>query len=412
MKADTHHPADGTAGPGPKPAARPWSHPARSLAALLGQYRVIVEPTDAHTVRFLAVPVGRGFSKERTNLLLRRLPANAGAAAFVDGDLRYAGADRALARALSGPARQDWRRLRLPLRPGAVESVLCQVLERLGSPLAAPGRALLEAAGDAPCGADAPALGPTLAAIGRPIGRRRAARAFEMTCRRDLAVELAVAAARPQPPNAVVLWGPAGAGKDLLLRAVAHCLLDAGRVAHVVRVSGGAVAAGSIFPPEVDASLLAVLTEARAEPGLLLLAADLDACLTRSPACGSILCDAIDDGLRLLATCRSERALSQLQWMEGVARRILPVYVGTPDRRTVQQMLEGLAAEAPVPVEPTAVHATLRLAYDACPEEGEPARSIGLLAAAIARAGWHGGRVDPDAIFAVPQPQWPERLEE
>jgi len=413
MKIDANNNTHAPAGPGGRRPGRTWSQPLECVTSLLDRCEVVTEIIDEITVRLAAVPVGSGFSKQRTNLLLRRVSTRrAGAVAFVDGDLKYTGPDGAMGRALTGPCRRNWRRLVLPVLTGDVNDSLCRILELLGSPVAPDARAALEQSRrESPCEPTG-RPGPTLAALGEPIGPEAAAEAFEKTFRKDLATEIAIALCRPEPPRSVVVWGPSGSGKDLLAVASVHPLLSRGEVCRVIRVSAGAVAAGSIFPPEADAALLQMLSEARALDRAVLLINDLDACLTRSPVCASILCDAIDGGVRLLATARSEAALGQLGAVEAVARRLLPVYVGPPDRAQVEQILRRIAETSPAEVAPAAIQAILRVAYDRNDAVGEPAGSISLLTAAICRAGWDHTAVDPDAVFAVLRGRWPENTKE
>jgi len=381
----------------------------QTLVALLDRHGVTPSRVDPRTVCFSAVPVSRDYSKPRTNLLLQRTAPNGGSTAYVDTDLAYAGGDAALMRLLTGPAHRDWRRLRIPPVPGTLADALCAVLELLGSPIAAEARAAAAEAGLAAhvTGAELE-IGPVLAALGELVAPALAAETYRASLRKDLALRLATLATSPAHPHAAVLWAPAGAGRDHLMLAAAHLLLDAKRVSRVVRVSGGLVAAGCIFQAEVDSALLRLLTEAAAlGPECLLLVQDLDVCVSGSPVSLSLACGALDRGLKLLATARSEAALGRLARDEALARRLLAVPVEPLDREGTGDALVHLARASGMEADPTVVQATLNLA--AKRGGAEPAASLGLLGSAIADAAWRGGReIHPDDIFAAPRGEWPE----
>ena len=368
------------------------------VAVVLNGCGVMAEPVDAHSMRFVAVPVSAQFNKPRTNLLLQRLAPNGGSHAYVDGDLAYGGAEKVLQHALTGPAQRDWRRLRIPPIPGSMGEALCMVLVLLGSPIAEPVLAAVGRAGEhepAP-----PGLGPVLSAVAEAITPEAAAEAHQASLRKDLAVRLAVITTRATQPNSAVLWGPAGAGRDHLMLAAAHLLLEAGVVDCVLRVAGGVVGAGCIFPAEMDSALLRLLAEASTQDDSLFLIQDLDVCISGSPVSFSLLCSALDRGLRFLATVRTDAALARLGRDEALARRLVAVRVDEPTRSQVADALARLAASSSARVAPEAIVAAMNLAR----QQGgaEPAASLGLLGAAIADAQWRGDtEVHPDGVFAV-----------
>lgn len=390
-----------------------WSQPQEALQAVLGRHRVPMDVIDGRTGRFKAVPVGAEFNKEKTNLLLHKIiRKKPGAFVFVDIDLKYQGTDPALVRAFGGACCKDWRRLAIPPVPGDIDQAFYTVLELLDSPIAEEVRSALQLDPDSGRdGADS-GLGPVLTEVGEVIEPEAAARAYEKTLRKELAEELALIATRPEGPNSVVVWGPAGVGKDLLLLAATHPLLKGGRVSRVVQVSGGRVGVGSIFQAEMDASLLRTLAEAAEQEECVFLIRDLDVCVSGSAVSRSVLCEAIDRGVRLLATVRSEAALGRLGADEGLARRIVAVPLGPPPRCDVEEALGRIAKASPVEVRPAALHAVRRLARDVEGCGQEPALSISLLTAAICRASWKGSQVDPDMVCSVRRSEWPEDLKE
>ncbi|MBM4037805.1 MAG: hypothetical protein FJ290_04760 [Planctomycetes bacterium] len=394
------------------------------VAAVLCRHGVAASRVDPHTVSFAAVPVSDQFSKPRTNLLVQRPAPNGGSAIYVDSDLAYTGADAAMLRLLTGPSHRDWRRLRIPPVPGTLAEVLCVVLELFGSPLAGDLRAAASnVAASVPladrnrdgCGyteSERPRaadlqIGPVLAAVGERIPPELAAESYRTCLRKELALRVATVVTRPTHPHAAVLWAAAGAGRDHLMLAAAHLLLEARRTARVIRVSGGLIAAGCIFQAEVDSAFLRVLTEAAGLGDCVLLVQDLDVCLTGSPASLSVLCGALDKGLRLLATARSDAALGRLQRDEPLARRLLAVEVPSLDRAETGEALSQFAAASGLTADATVLQATLNLA--AKRGGAEPAASLGLLGSAIADAAWRGGReLHPDDIFAAPRGEWPD----
>jgi hypothetical protein len=377
------------------------------LLAVLGRQAVTVEAIDPLTTRLKAVPVSAEFSKCRTNLLLRRAWPTGGHSAYVDGDLAYHGSDPALRTALGGPAQGSWRKLQTPLLGGGSNEALCAVLDLLGSPLAGAVRSALTAA--AP-GADPP-LGRTLAAVAEAITPEMAAAAYQACVRQELATQLAVMATRVTLPRGALLWGRPGCGRDHLMLAAAHPLLQTGRVARVFRVAAANLAGGFVFPPEIDGALLRLLADVVAQPGCLLLVQDLDVCLTGSPVSYSLLCNALDRGLCLLATLRSEASLARLHADEGLARRLVAVQVEAPDRREVAQALAHLAGAAGVHATPAAIQTAVRLSAKHAAEQ--PAAALGLFGAALADATWRGcSEVGPDDVFANQRNDWPQAMPE
>jgi len=124
------------------------------------------------------------------------------------------------------------------------------------------------------------------------------------------------------------------------------------------------------------------------------------------------LCEAIDMGTRFLATVRSERGMSRIAADEALARRVVAVSPAEPTRRLLAAVLEETARTSPCEVTRAAINVILHLSESRPADGVEPARSVGLLNAAIHRASCLGGQVDPDMVFAVQCSQWPEELKE
>jgi len=406
-RSNTTHGNEGDEPSRPLGAPGPAEELGATLVAALAHHGVAVDRVPPRSLRFRAVPVGEPFSKPRTNMLFQRISARGGCSIYVDSDLDYTGSDAMVLQLLTGPSRRNWRRLCLPPVPGPPGEVLCAILEMFGSPIAADARSALGASSPDPGAAEREPLGRMLAATGEIVEPAAAAEAFETSTRKELATRLAVIATRPAPPQCAVLWGTSGCGRDHLLLAAAHLLLEGDCVRRVLRICGGKVAAGCIFPADLDSALMQLLAEAEAQEECLLLIEDIDVCVSGSPASHSLLCSAMDHGLRFLATAHSPAGLQRLRRDEALARRLVGVPLRPPTREQVAGVLEHFAEVHGVDVAPAALQAALNLARKL--EVGEPAASLGLLAAAIAEALWRGDdKVHPDDVLAFQQDEWPE----
>ena len=148
--------------------------------------------------------------------------------------------------------------------------------------------------------------------------------------------------------------------------------------------------------------------EAAALPEPLLLLQDLDVCLSGSTLSHSLLCNAVDRGVRFIATFRSPSALAAVAADPAIRRRVLAIRVPHPDREQVAGVLKDLAAASGMEVVPEAIDAALNL--DSKPG-GEPGASLGLLGAAMCRAAWRceGAQlVTPDDVLHVERlNDWP-----
>lgn len=406
--------SDLPAGPGHDPPDGWAAALDRRLATALYQHGVPSAIVDRFTVRLEGVPLGADFSKPRSNLLLRRAGLECGSSVFVDCDLAYTGGDRGLATALAGPSHRRWRRLRLPPVRGSVNEALSAVLRMLGSPLAPlavqalapPAAPAREAARTAP----ATPPGRVLSAVGEVITPEMALAAWRTSVRRRLAGRLAAVTTRAAPPRAAVLWGQAGSGRDHLLLAAAHPLLESGRVRRAFRVSGAMLAAGCLVAQEIDAGLMHLLAEAEAEADCLLLVQDLDLCVTGTPVSLALLDRALDRGLKMLASVRGTGLLRRIPDDGPTARRLAVIHVPSTTAHQTAEVLAELPGGG-VKVAPATVQAAVHLARQDGP--GQPGGAMGLLSAAIAEAAWEGRpAVEPDDLFAVLESQWPGDEEE
>lgn len=374
------------------------------LLALLEECAVAAEQLDAGTVRFRAVPVGDQFNKPRSNLLLRCPVPHGGSFAFVDSDLEYQGTDPARLAAFNGPCQSNWRRLNLPRLSAGLGEALASVLDLLASPLQAAVNQLL----DRSSRPQQRELGRLLSSVAERITPQPAALAYERSFRKELAAQLAILTSRPTLPRCALLWGESGCGRDHLMLAAAHPLLERSEVRSVLRVPAARVAATSWLPAEVDNALMQLLGEATVLEASLLLVEDLDLCVTGSPVSYALLSNALDRGLRLLATVRSENMLIHLRQHDAaLARRIVAIRVEPPGPEDLAAALNDLAKISSAPVSPAAVQTVLRLAVQH--PAHHPAAALGWLGAAIAEAAWRGSpQVGPDDVFAGQIDTWPQ----
>jgi hypothetical protein len=288
-----------------------------------------------------------------------------------------------------------------------MEEALCGVLDLIGSPIAARVRELVGIGAPARKPAHRPELGRVLSTVGTIVPPDKAAAAYETSFRQDLAEHLAVITLRQAPPFSAVLWGRAGSGRDHLMLAAAHPLLKSGRMKQVVRVQSARIACGCIFPGEIDGALMRFLAEATDQKDTLFLMQDLDVCLTGSAVCFSLMANALDQGLRMLATIRYEISMCRLRADDGLARRLAPIHVEELDRAEVTATLQKMAQTSAVAVAPAAIQTAVKLASQQ--PGGAPAAALGLLGAALTEAQWHGSaQVGPDDVFAQQRNDWPD----
>ena len=394
----------------PMPAPSTWAELDDSIAALLESHGVTVDDTDSRSMVFYAVPVGPAWSKARTNLLLHRPSYGlvAGTDVYVDADLHYKGEDELLRDAAAAPCYKNWRRCPLPRRGGSLGEVLTAALGLLDSPIVAQVAPLVVAAHDEPT-SDSVELPPLLGAVGEIITPTAAAAAYEASFRKDLADQLAALLSGGPLCRGVVLWAEQpGSGKDHLMLAAAHPLLVNGQTTNVLRVSAAKAASGSYFEADVDASLMRLTSEAESVADCTLLIQDLDLLITGSAVSYSILCHALDRGLRVLATIRSKAFFHRAARDGYLMRRLFAVHVEELNRDETAQVLRGIADASHMSVPPEAIDAAIKMTHGT--ETSRPGAGLSLLAAAVQMAACRRGAhmVTPDDIFFVDRlNEWP-----
>jgi hypothetical protein len=371
------------------------------LARLLQASAIVIEVLDPWTCRLSAVPVGRGFNKPRTNVLLKWMRFTTGANVFVDDDLSYRNPGSRITALLVGPTFNQWRKLRTKKLNGPTDAVVIQALRLLRSPLAAAAQQAISqpAEKNSQRQRTRSSLGPVLRSVGQWIPPAVTAKAAATCVRRDLAQHLATALTRSVAPRSCILGGLPGSGRDHLMLAVAHPLCKRGHIRDVLRVPMARIAAGSVLSTDLDSALAQFLSEALRLRKVLLLVQDLDVCVSGSSVSDSLLCHALDHGLRMLATVRTQSSVDQWLANKALGRRLLTVQLEDPPHKAVERIAADFAATSRLKVLPETIRTAVKLAMRE--NEGKPAAVISLLAAAIAEAAWNRAEhVAPDNVFA------------
>jgi hypothetical protein len=257
-----------------------------SIAGRLQRSGITVTQPDDDTVHMQGVPLDpRNFSKDRTNLLLRRSPSGSMVLA-VDYDLEYRGADPVLSRAFASARRREkWRILVLPNRPG--DDAASAALGLLGVTQAEPEPAGREDGLLARFGAD-PIAAPGAATLGR---QEQIARL--------------VSAARAWQPRLGIVSGASGSGKTNLIQAVASALRGT-RPLRLVSIDLALLMAGAVLESGREELVARLLDEAGRQPDLVLALENIDRGVLRVPGGPALFAAALDRGVRLLGTVLPE----------------------------------------------------------------------------------------------------------
>ncbi|MBP7933137.1 MAG: hypothetical protein KA354_00700 [Phycisphaerae bacterium] len=379
-----------------------FAHVGEPLVGVLAAYGIGIEMCSARMVLFTDVPTNERFNKGATNVLVLGQAACGGAIVMVDDDLEYRGGDApGLADLLRrGPCRRRWRRLDLDPVPGdRVLDVLLEVLELFGSSCLAGVREAVERETAASPAEDESPTGRVLARA-EVITKEDAAAAEQRCIRPYQAEQLAMIAARPEPPHAAIVIGVAGAGKDTVMVAAANQLMERRVVRRVFRIEAAVVAAGAMFETDRDAALMTMLTEMQEQVGSLFLVKGIDL-LLGTPISHALLAAGLDRGLRLFGTLKAPSvSLRRIAADSALRRRLVLTPLETPVGDALARALDSHASASGVEVEPAARRMVLRLS--AQHGQAQPGAAASLLAAAIAATTWRGGTVvTPDDVAAA-----------
>lgn len=354
------------------------AHLEPTLTRKLGDLRVRIDAPDGDTLILRDVPADeRSFSKARTNLLVKRPRKGMPFLICVDEDLRYTGSDQMLARAFAaGVLSQGWRVLSVggSLQRDPEEAVR-KALGVLG----------LEGAELTPGAPGLYPAGGTLAACATPLSRQVREGSAQVTVGRREQVEQAAACALSWQGRVPIIVGAPGVGKTNLLHGVARRLGEARPELEVVLVNLDVLMAGTVLEGERE-NLLAALLKDALTASVVVAAEHVEFVLWRMARGPALLCDALDGGLRLIAT-----ALPQSRERFDVyplTRRFELIELSELSTDDSMRALEGvrqrIAAHHGVGVDPdmvkTAVDRSISLA--GC----LPAKAIALLDAAASRA--------------------------
>jgi hypothetical protein len=373
-----------------------------NLRAFLQTQQVEVHAPRERMLELKAVPVGEGFSKRCTNLLLW----NRGAwRAFVDDDLAVAAGEPHREELLRGPSRQRWRRL-TPAEPfsGDVNDVLVTVLDLLDSPLRASIESLLGPVRQAAAEVDETDFELTAEHYAQLLDVKQFdGKSLRPTAAQAAAVErIVLAALREESRVCPVIVGPSGSGKSTAARLAAEQLVRRGAVRHVFAVSGASLHAGVTYEAERDERLCEAFAIASAAADPLIVFEQIDLLLVSSRLVHALLADLIDRGVRLIGVTQGGFDPRRLRGTGPLRRRVELIEVDAADPAEMPQVLQQRLAHWPLAqrleVLPEAVAAAAALA--ARESLVEPAGSLGLLEAALVDARQRKLKlVGPDEVY-------------
>lgn len=225
----------------------------RELIEELDARHVRIEVPDGDTVIFRNVPANpRFFSKDCTNLLVKRPGMGMPFLVGVDEDLKYTGADPQLTRTFAGDARRSgWRTLRLAQGPERdFQTVVRGVLAALGFDGQSPVLLLTDPTGEADTS--------FLNLFGTNLTGVKPEDIPPTVAREDEIDETISCMLRWDQPRLALIVGQSGVGKTNLLHGIAHKLRDLRPTMTVTLLDLVGPLAGAWFEPERE-SLLARL---------------------------------------------------------------------------------------------------------------------------------------------------------
>jgi len=347
-----------------------------ALEAKLKRLRLRLEPADQDTLVLKNVPASpRHFNKTSTNLLVKRPDADMPCVVCVDEDLEYTGADRLLASAFAaGLTQQGWRVLTFG---GCLQADLTAALEyALG---------ILETDGESARALATPAVPRKglLATWAESLSDAAATAGAGLTLHRDEEMEQVAGCVLSWHGRLALILGEAGTGKTNLLRGVAKML--ARRNIHVLSVNMGAIMAGTLFESARDALLMSLLQEAR-ESGAVLALEQAEWAMMGVPRGPVLLREAMDRGVRLIATTTPEQAPRFLLYPLESGVEVVQLDELCPgDARHVLEALRACMADhhgvrIDAEIERAAVERSVSM------KGSLPGKAVGLLDAAAARA--------------------------
>jgi len=356
------------------------SHLEPALEAKLKRLRLRLELADQDTLVLKHVPADhRSFSKATTNLLIKRPAESMPCVVCVDEDLEYTGTDPALAGAFAAAVtQQGWRVLTFA---GCLHGDLTVALEYALGFLGADGEP-----GKASAAATASGKGLLTAWAENLTDAVAGGRTGPTLCRDEEMEQVAVCTLRWHRHLPLIL-GEAGTGKTNLLRGAAGLLALRGH--KVLAVNMGAIMAGALFESEREALLMALLREA-GDFGVVLALEQAEWALIGVPRGLVLLREALDRGVRLMATSSADHGCRF--GIHPLASRLEIVQLDELCAGDTCRVLEALRpsiathhdVRIDAEVERAAVERSLSM------DGSLPGKAVGLLDAAAARASLAG----------------------
>lgn len=378
----------------------------RRLAKRLQQLQVSVDQTEQDVILLRRVPAhARHFSKELTNVLLKRLPEKAAILVLVDADLEYAGTDTEITRLFaSGWYSAGWKALFLePDGPRAKDNAIKRVLDLLGSQGQEP---VLET--PVPPVAREPAKTGLLAGISDNLTKQvRDGRSCPCIGRDESIIEVLSCLKRWGEARLALIVGESGVGKTNLLHGVAAALADRKPEAELLALNLERLFAGSAFEGERENLLGALFHEMQEHPErvVALEHAELAVCDMRYGPL--LLANALDRGVAMVGVVLPQYLRFFLE--PPLRRRVHVITLNEPSYETAAKMV---AAHAPAIAAHHGVTIDEHLAQGATaaaePLPGcRPGKAVTLLDAAAARAAIKGVAVVglEDVYFAARRAQ-------
>jgi ATP-dependent Clp protease ATP-binding subunit ClpA len=353
------------------------SNLAPALAAKLKRMRLRLELPDQDTLAVKRVPANQScFNKSRTNLLIKRSTEGMPCVVCVDEDLEYLGTDQALTQAFaSGPTQQGWRILSFG---GSLRDDLAAALEYALDILDPEEDTERESVASA-----APGKKRLLEVWSDNLTRRIAGNRTVSTFYRDEEMEQVAACTLSWEGRLPLIIGDAGTGKTNLLYGVARLLAHRGR--EVLAVNMGAVMSGTLFESEREALLRTLLREAY-ELNVVLAMEQAEWALLGVPRSLVLLREALDHGVRMIATSEPEHACRFTAHPLGSRLEAVQLkeLCASDARRILEELRPSIAAHHRVDITAEVEHAAVERAL--AMEGLLPGKAVRLLDAAAARA--------------------------
>ncbi len=370
----------------------------------LDKHNITIRFPRAPMIQLDGVSVGEDFSKPCTNVLLRHLDHGSGRwDVYVDEDFYYVGNDPERRGWFCGQKASRWSRLQLT-RPvsGDVNHAIMQGLELVESPVLRQmpevvAKRLLEAP---PAEATSPG---TECQLDRS---EPSPPPIQLTDQQSDTVErIAETVCRLMPPTCPLLLGACGSGKSSLAHAASALLRERGVVQRVLSLSGAEVSCGAIFQAQRDDCLRDTLKQVRKMSDTLVVMEHFELACCGSPVAASLICDALDDGLRMIAVA-NPGAGRHITRYRALMRRLEPIRVPALESADLRRLLKEHAANHPlggeVDVSPEVLPVVLELAQRR--RGANPGSALSLMDAAVTHAKWADSKfVGPDDVYHVAQ---------